>query len=275
MKLIDRLAFQPFILQLGSKPLFKKVTQKYAYSIATRRLGSDDVFFLNWGYEEDPPLDLPLEASDERNRYPIQLYHRTATQADISGKRVLEVGCGHGGGASYLTRTLHPSFYTGLDLNAAGITFCRKKHNVPGLNFVHGDAQDLPFDDASFDVVINVESAHGYPYFRRFLSEVARVLCTGGHFLYTDQRCDWDNIPEWEAALADVPLRMLSEREINAEVIRGIEKNSQWWEDLVNRHVPAFLRANAGGFAGVVGGGGYQALHSGAITYRMYSFVKD
>ncbi|HTY30656.1 phthiotriol/phenolphthiotriol dimycocerosates methyltransferase [Mycobacterium sp.] len=275
MNLIDRLASQPFVLQLGSKPLFKKVTQKLVYPIATRRLASDDVFFLNWGYEEDPPLALPLEASDEHNRYPIQLYHRTATQTDISGKRVLEVGCGHGGGASYLTRTLHPASYTGLDLNAAGIAFCRQKHHVPGLDFVQGDAQDLPFRDESFDVVINVESAHGYPYFRRFLSEVARVLCPGGHFLYTDLRCDWDNITEWEAALADAPLRMLSQREINAEVIRGIEKNSQWWEDIVDRHVPAFLQANAGGFAGVVGGGGYQSLHTGEITYRMYSFVKD
>jgi ubiquinone/menaquinone biosynthesis C-methylase UbiE len=275
MRLIDRVASQPFVLRLGSKPRFKKITQKYAYHIATRRLRNDDVFFLNWGYEEDPPLALPLETSDEPNRFPIQLYHRTATQTELSGKRVLEVGCGHGGGASYLTRTLHPASYTGLDLNAAGIAYCRRKHNVPGLNFVQGDAQDLPFDDASFDVVINVESAHGYPCFRGFLSEVARVLCTGGHFLYTDLRCDWDNIGEWEAAMVDAPLRMLSQREINPEVIRGIEKNSQWWEDVINRHVPEFLRPYAGGFAGVAGGGGYLALQNGEITYRMYTFVKD
>lgn len=70
-------------------------------------------------------MALPLEASDEPDRFCIQLYHPTATQADLSGKRVLEVGCGHGGGASYLARTLHPASYTGLDVNATGITFCR------------------------------------------------------------------------------------------------------------------------------------------------------
>ena len=89
-------------------PLGQKLSQKYVYPVFTRRLGGDEVLFLNWGYEEDPPMALPLAASDEPDRFSIQLYHRTATQADLSGKRVLEVGCGHGGGASYLVRTLHP-----------------------------------------------------------------------------------------------------------------------------------------------------------------------
>ena len=93
--------------------------QKYFYPYVTRRLGADDVFFFNYGYEQDPPMAVPLEASDEPNRYCSQLYHRTATQVDLTGKRVLEVSCGHGGGASYVMRTLHPTSYTGLDLNPA------------------------------------------------------------------------------------------------------------------------------------------------------------
>ena len=133
-------------------------------------------------------MALPLAESDEPNRFRIQLYHRTATQADLSGKRVLEVGCGHGGGASYLMRTLHPASYTGLDLNPAGIAFCRKRHNLAGLEFVHGDAENLPFPDQSFDAVINIESSLHYPRFPRFLAEVARVLRPGGHFLYADFR---------------------------------------------------------------------------------------
>src|ERR1700694_922148 len=103
-------------------------------------------------------VGVPLSASDEHNRFPIQLYHRTATQVDLTGKRVLEVGCGHGGGASYLLRTLHPASYTGLDLNTTGIAFCRKRHNLAGLEFVQGDAENLPFPDQSFDAVINIES---------------------------------------------------------------------------------------------------------------------
>ena len=163
-----------YIKPIGTTSWFKKIMNNYWYPFLTRRWNAEDVVFLNYGYEEDPPMALPLAASDERSRFGIQLYHRSATQADLSGKQVLEVSCGHGGGASYLVRTLRPASYTGLDLNADGIAFCQKRHNLDGLVFAHGDAESLPFADESFDAVINVEASHAYPHFPRFLAEVAR-----------------------------------------------------------------------------------------------------
>ena len=50
-----------------------------------------------------------------------------------------------------------------------------------GVDFVHGDAEKLPFPDRSFDAVINIESSASYPHFSRFLAEVARVLRPAGH----------------------------------------------------------------------------------------------
>ena len=99
MSLAGRIAFNPSI---------QKVTARYWYPFFTRLGGNNDVF-LNMGYEEDPPMALPLAASDEPDRFFINLYHRTATQADLTGKRVLEVSCGHGGGASYLMRSVRPA----------------------------------------------------------------------------------------------------------------------------------------------------------------------
>lgn len=247
---------------------FAPHVQKYVYRYLTRRLGADDVVFLNYGYEEDPPMGIPLSASDEPNRFPIQLYHRTATQVDLTGKRVLEVGCGHGGGASYLMRTLRPASYTGLDLNPAGVAFCRKRHNLAGLEFVQGDAENLPFPEQSFDAVINIESSHLYPRFARFLAEVARVLRPRGHFLYAD---DVDSVRE--AALAKAPMRMLSHRVINAEVVRAMEKNSQRWLNVIDLNLPAFLRGLARENAGVPGSRPYRLLQS-EDRYRMYCFAK-
>jgi len=262
----DRVFRHPIVWKLSQK------AQKFTYPIVTRRLGPTEVVFLNWGYEEDPPLALPLEASDEPNRACLQLYHVTATQTDLGGKRVLEVGCGHGGGAAYLTRTLHPASYTGLDLNPAGIALCRRMHNLPGLDFVRGDAQSLPFPDNSFDAVINIESSNHYPSLPRFLAEVARVLSPGGHFLYTDSQPP-NGVAAWEAALADAPMRMISQREINAEVMRGMERNSQHWLDMIDRHVPTPLHGLARDVAGVQDSSAYRDLQSGILSYRIYCFV--
>jgi fatty-acid O-methyltransferase len=263
--IINRLVYSPFV---------EKLKTKYGYPLATRLLGADELSFLNYGYEEDPPMALPLAPHDEHNRYCIQQYHLTAAQVELKGKRVLEVGCGHGGGASYLMRTLHPASFTGLDLNPAAIALCRKKHMLAGLDFVRGDAENLPFPDQSFDAVVNIESSHGYPQFSRFLAEVARVLRPGGHFLYSDLR-HRVSIADWEAALADAPMRMLSQREINAEVVRAMDKNSQQWLDLIDRRVPAFLHRLARAQTGVPGGRYYSAVQSGELSYRMYCFAKD
>jgi ubiquinone/menaquinone biosynthesis C-methylase UbiE len=236
-------------------------------------MGPEKLVFMNWAYEEDPPMDLPLAASDESNRFFIQLYSRTATQVDLTGKRVLEVGCGHGGGASYLVRTLRPTSYTGLDLNPAGIAFCRKRHNLPGLDFVQGNAEDLPFADESFDAVLNVESSHLYPRFPRFLAEVARVLRPGGHFLYTDTR-QRNRIAEWEGALAAAPMRLISERVIEEEVMRGLEKTRQI-VSLVSHRAPVSLQGLNRRANDVLASNFYQGLQSGEFVYRMYCFTKD
>jgi ubiquinone/menaquinone biosynthesis C-methylase UbiE len=260
--------------RIGATPLYKKAISKYWYPFMTRQLNGEDVVFLNYGYEEDPPMGLTLTACDEPNRLGIQLYHRTATQADLRGKRVLEVSCGHGGGASYLVRTVHPAAYTGLDFNADGVAYCRKRHDLLGLDFVHGDAENLPFPDESFDAVINIEASHAYLRLRRFLAEVARVLRPGGNFLYADMRSSQD-YSAWDAATADAPMRMLAERVINADVLRGLDKNSQRSLDLITRHLPAFLRPFGRLFAGVPGSRIYRDLQRGEISYRMYSFTKD
>lgn len=261
-------------LAVGSAPV-RKFWWKWFYGYTTRRTG-DDMQFFNWSYEEDPPMAVALGAADEPYRYPIQLYHATVIQGDgLAGKRVLEVGCGHGGGASYLTRTLKPASYLGLDMNAAGIRFCRQRHqNVPKLDFVRGNAEDLPFDAASFDVVINVESSHCYPRFDRFLNEVSRVLRPDGVLLYTDFRKRF-RCAEWEAMLAGAPgLRVVSSRDISAEVARGMALNSAYLYALADSLGPRFLRQRNRRSAPVRGSQQEAALGNGQLCYRMYNLAK-
>ena len=251
----------------------RKVIWRLWYPFLTRRLHGEEVLFLNYAFEEEPPLGIPLQPGDEPNRACIQLYHHVATQVELRGKNVLEVSCGHGGGAAYLARTLLPRQYTALDLNPAGIRFCKQRHQVDGLVFVQGDAENLPFESNTFDAVVNVEASHCYHSFPQFLAEVARVLRPGGHLLYADFRFN-DRLAEWEQALASAPLHVIRTRNINAEVLRGMNRNSPRSMALIERHLPKFLHSLGRDFAGTQGSRIYNALNSGELSYRSHCFEK-
>jgi ubiquinone/menaquinone biosynthesis C-methylase UbiE len=140
---------------------------------------------------------------------------------------------------------------------------------------VQGDAENLPFADQSFDAVINVEASHCYPRFPRFLAEVARVLRPGGHFLYCDFRSR-HLIAEWESAIAEAPMGLRSCENINAEVLRGIEKNEHHWtRNLVDHHPSPFVRRFGRGFAIGRGSPAYRDLQCGGLSYRKYWLAKD
>lgn len=263
----------PVIDHLFSFGRIRQAVWQLWYPFLTRRLRGEEVLFLNYAYEEEPPMAIPLAPGDEPDRACIQLYHHVGTQVDLRGNDVLEVSCGHGGGASYLARMLHPKHYTALDLNPAGISFCRQRHRVDGLNFVQGDAENLPFASGIFDAVINVEASHCYPDFPRFLAEVARVLRPGRHFLYADFRFA-DGLAKWETDIAAAPLKILHQRTINAEVLRGMNRNSPRTLDLVTRHLPKILHKLGADFAGVKGSRIHNALNSGELSYRSYCFAK-
>ena len=138
-----------------------------------------------------PGAEAPtLDTADEPDQLFVQLYHRTVAGIDLTGRDVLEVSSGHGGGARYIARYMHPHRIVGVDFNANAVALCRERHNEPGLEFRVGNAIDLPFSDSSFDAVISIEASHRYPSFETFLREVRRVLRPGGHFMFADMR--WD-----------------------------------------------------------------------------------
>jgi ubiquinone/menaquinone biosynthesis C-methylase UbiE len=263
----------PLVDHLFAVGWIRKGIWRAWYPFLTRRLRGEGVFFLNYAFEEDPPMGITLSPAEEPNRACVQLYHHVASQTSLDGKDVLEVSCGHGGGAAYVARNFRPRSYTALDLNPAAIQFCREHHRVDGLAFQPGDAEHLPFPANTFDAVINVEASHCYPNFPGFLAEVARVLRPGAHFLYADFRFS-ENSAEWEQALAACPLKTERTRTINAEVLRGMDRNSARSLELIARHLPKFLHGLGRDFAGVRGSRIYNALVNGKLTYRSYCLAK-
>jgi ubiquinone/menaquinone biosynthesis C-methylase UbiE len=73
-----------------------------------------------------------------------------------SDQTLLEVGCGPGGLAPRLAKILGTNRVTCLDVSRAMIDICRARAHDAGQNidFIVGDALNLPFKSASFDIVI-------------------------------------------------------------------------------------------------------------------------
>jgi ubiquinone/menaquinone biosynthesis C-methylase UbiE len=209
-----------------------------------------DMIFMNYGYAMHPPL--ALQPEDESNRYCIQLYHRVAGAVDLAGKDVLEIGCGRGGGASYVARYLSPQTMTGLDLAENAIRFCRRHYTTPGLSFIQGNAEALQFPTGTFDAVINVESSHCYNAFDRFIQGVQRVLKPGGHFLFVDHR-DREGMQLLRSQLTSGGLTLVEEEDVSANVVRALELDNARKQALIQQKVPRFLQPLFNEFAAMQG----------------------
>ena len=85
---------------------------------------------------------------------------------DLRGKAVLEIGCGRGGNCYYLSLYSEAARIVGVDICSPNLALARKDPRLKRGEFIAGDAQELPFADASFDVVLNLESSHCYRHFR-------------------------------------------------------------------------------------------------------------
>jgi SAM-dependent methyltransferase len=96
-----------------------------------------------------------------------------------AGQRVLDVATGSGNLA--LAAARRGAEVTGVDYVPALLERARVRAKAELLNvtFEHGDAENLPFPDASFDAVLSIYGCMFAPDHRKTASELARV-CRGG-----------------------------------------------------------------------------------------------
>lgn len=102
-------------------------------------------------------------------------------------ERVLDVATG--GGHTAFALAPHAAEVVALDLTPPMLEVAQKEANARHLHnilFVEGDAQAIPYEDGSFDVVACRKAAHHFPNVRRGVSEWARVLKSGGTLLLVD-----------------------------------------------------------------------------------------
>lgn len=269
------MVFYRVLLKLCSiSPRFKRFFWRQCYQFLAGRYSADYWTFMNYGYAPTKgDLPLSLNAEDESDRYFIELYYRVAGAIDLIGCEVMEVGSGRGGGASFVARYLYPTRMVGVDISDNAVALCRARHAVDTLTFEQGDAEHLPFEDASFDVVINIESSHCYGSVSDFFAEVFRVLRPGGHFLFADFRSSHD-VDALHKQLCDVGFLTREEVDITPQVCEALDVDSEHKRDLIrsatnNKIVPSLEQ-----LAGLKGSRMFENLHNGTWCYVRFVLQK-
>jgi SAM-dependent methyltransferase len=96
------------------------------------------------------------------------------------GLRWLDVGCGNGAFSEVLMARCPPSELHGIDPSEAQLAYAKTRDSIKSAQFHTGDAQALPFDDASFDVATMALVISFIPDPAKAVSEMARVVRPGG-----------------------------------------------------------------------------------------------
>src|SRR5262245_34927457 len=124
---------------------------------------------------------------------------RVVVGLDLTGKRVLDIGCGSGGIALHLIEALGAGHITGFDVEGPVIAAARKRAEQRGLSaraeFVHGSPGPLPCSSASFDVIFSKDALLHVPDKDALFREIFRVLKAGGVFAASNWMIGHDGEP--------------------------------------------------------------------------------
>lgn len=142
----------------------------------------------HWGYWDAPSLaDGSVEdfaAAAEK------MCHQVCAAGGIAdGQSVLDVGCGFGGTIASINERFNQMNLVGLNIDDRQLEQARQQVQAAESNqveFVWGDACQLPFEKESFDVVIASECIFHFPSREGFLAEAKRVLKPGGRLAISD-----------------------------------------------------------------------------------------
>jgi ubiquinone/menaquinone biosynthesis C-methylase UbiE len=239
-------------------------------------------YALDWGDTTTNNYGFSPAEGSHPQRFQHQMYRELLARlrADRpvgAGTRLLEVSCGRGGGLNALLSEAPEIDATGLDVAESAIRFCRRTYGENDrLRFVHGSALDLPFPDASFDVVLNVEASNDYGDRRLFFREAARVLKPDGVLLFADtvRRGQHDDVAG-DLAAAGFQAEL---QDITAHVAEACRLDTPRRREIIDRQAPLLARMVFGkqleNYAAVEGSRKYRAFCEGRRRYVMAAAVK-
>ena len=173
------------------------------------------------------------ESSHDEEHFPStidpRIYHVKLIRehlGDLSGKRVLDVGCGKGRFARVFREQEPEAEIWGLDISEEMLKF------VPeGIRTRAGSMTELPFESGFFDAAYATESLEHAVEIEKAVSEICRVVKTDGRIAIIDKNAEqWGRLetPEWERWFTRRELERLLKRHCREVSSRPIS----YWEDV-------------------------------------------
>jgi len=134
-------------------------------------------------YQDSKLVTSSQEPQNDFKRY--YKFLKKVENVDFEGLRVLDLGCGTGKNSIFLAE--RGAICTGLEISETALKLGQQRARennlfVTFLNKSFGDT--LPFEDSSFDLVLDIMSSNSLTENERktYLKETSRVLAPGGHF---------------------------------------------------------------------------------------------
>jgi 2-polyprenyl-6-hydroxyphenyl methylase / 3-demethylubiquinone-9 3-methyltransferase len=115
---------------------------------------------------------------------PARFAYISAVAGEMAGRKVLDIGCGGGLLAELLARC--GATVTGIDICRPALRVAHEHALSSGLDvgYVRAAAEGLPFSDGEFDTAVAFDVLEHVDDLTRAIAEVARVLRSGGTFMY-------------------------------------------------------------------------------------------
>jgi len=161
-----------------------------------------------------------------------------------AGRDVLEIGGGMGTDLAQFAR--YGARVTDVDLSSGHLTLAKENFAVRGLRgrFIQRDAESLPFDDHTFDLVYSNGVLHHTPNTKAAIEEIVRVLRPGGRvivMMYAENSLHYWRTIFWNMGLREGQLRRYSMGELMSRSVERSENASA--HPLVKAYTRSRLKA--------------------------------
>ncbi len=142
-----------------------------------------------WYQASDDPVALLRAEGKTKNPWVISQIKNAYPQSASAELSILDVGCG----AGFLTNDLGKAGFkvTGVDLSESSLEIAKKYDHSHCVKYLPANAYQLPFSNASFDVVTCMDFLEHVESPKDVVNEISRVLKPGGLFIFHTFNRNW------------------------------------------------------------------------------------